>query len=326
MQFAIFQNVIANPLAFVNSNQSIQFCLRWYSTPASTTVTFKNINLLEDPSKEVIQALNLVGINRKQFFNQEDIRAIPNIDIADMSLVIGIAEPSSKEESSRINEAGIIFDPEQKGTVFKNVAGTINHNISNKLFRDLLRYRKSGETLMFASENRDIGGDLIKKLKEKGIDSKKSDRDPYYIIEDNVFINEFANAVGLETNLSKEAIEYVRLLLQEMVKSGRAVLGDLNSVGIPIRITGFRMRWKEGGKGADFDTIHTDGPFATMATSLALKGGGTEVFYLTPKELEIRTVPTNTIAHLLGETSGSAVRHSASTQQGPRLVFLVFWN
>lgn len=264
---------------------------------------------LPDP---LVKALNDVNINRPGLFSSTE-RFMVDLDFSAVDVVVGKAKVSEPKP-------GILIDPSSQGCVVTEADPSLTLEKSQKLLNELTTLKKVGNLSLFSHRLYNKG--MIGELKDEGHNVEFA-ADDYAQIDDQLFVDKFIQHIKWKINISDEQLQYIRVALSDMVKNTRIVQGP----NYQKKINGIRMRWKSEGSGADFDTIHRDEPDASVATTLALIGAGTEVFYVNKDTIEVRGVAANYISNLLGMNSGyTAVRHRASTMQGPRIVFIIFWN
>lgn len=290
--------------------QAARSCVQLFSSTEYTE--FQNVDLNVSLSAAVTEALAAVQIPRPGLFTPAEVRKFENAD-RPIDLLIGsahIEEPQS----------GVLVDPEHRGAVVSHVSPNIKPERSELLYQELQRSSKVGNLLMFAQDGLDKN--MLSELRAEGMNPERMP-DGYSKVPDKVFIEKFIGELARTTNISGKQKVYVRTILKNMVETARKTMGP----NYQKKLNGIRMRWKDEGRGADFDTVHTDSPAASIATTLSLFGAGTEVFYGDDKSIEVIGVPVNSIASLLGEASGyPAVKHRASTLLGRRITFLIFWN
>ncbi len=272
------------------------------------------IDFAKSLPSEVVEALAKINVQRPGLLTRAE-RDQFNLDSGAVRLVIGPAMETP-------NKPGILVDPASRGTTNTSVdPSLISLTKSERLFEELQESATVGDFPIFLRKNRDHG--VLQEFTEKGI-AFETMRDRYAKVEDGIFIEKYVEYLTHQTGISESQQDYVRTALHHMAATSRLVQGP----SYQKKINGIRIRWKGRGKGADHDTVHTDHPDTSIATTLTLIGAGTEVFYQSEgNTLEVRGVQTNYISNILGESSGHpAVKHRASTLDGPRIVILMFWN
>lgn len=277
---------------------------------------FQRVDFTQALPKNISSELSALNIPRPNLLEEGEWRQFEDLpDKTTIHLVAGKIPPKAPAE-------GLLIDPSARGVVVNSAAPWISMPRSEKLFDELQKFNVIGNLLMFSREG--IDGGMLRKLERKGIVSSP-ESDGYYKIPDHIFIKEFIKHLKSKTNIPKEQASYVKQAIEGMVDSGRIAQGP----HYQKKLIGIRMRWKKDGQGSDFDTVHTDFPSTSIATTLALVGQGTEVFFTSPSThtLEVRSVSNNQIAHMLGRESGySAVRHRSTTELDRRIVIILFWN
>ncbi|MEK7356050.1 MAG: hypothetical protein AAB250_06345 [Bdellovibrionota bacterium] len=273
---------------------------------------FTGVDLSATLPDPVVEALNDVEIPRPGLFAPNEAGEF-KFNNRSVDLVIGRAygEPL---------KIGSLIDPAFRGTVVSSTDSKITAARSEKLHVELSKAKPVGDLMLFANSGLDRG--MLAELKAEGV-TLEAAADGYYKIDDNIFVTKFLDLLVKEASISDTQRKYVDVVLKGMIAASRESQGP----EYQKKLNGIRMRWKSEGKGADYDVVHTDRPAASIATTLTLIGNGTEVFYENGNVLEVRSVPAGFISSVLGDASGHpAVKHRASTVQGKRIVFLMFWN
>ncbi len=256
---------------------------------------------LDDPALSV--ALKPLGILRPGLFSSRE-RNFFDLHGKKINITAGPA-PVSKIEP------GVLFQPQQRGVVVEDAGLVISSEKTAGLRR---RLNGDGNLALFADQrDRNI-------FVSAGVPIAYESTSPFYRVDDAVFLSRFMSVVSRKTHLPDEHLNYLQSLYEAMIRSARMVSNDGNR-----KITGIRMRFKHSGRGKDVDLAHVD-PAALFATTLAIDGIGTEYMFVDGNKVEIRIAGKNQISHLIGELSESPVWHRASTFDGSRIIFIIFWD
>ncbi len=236
-------------------------------------------------------ALESTGITRPNLFTEKEMDEFGLSNKEKYNITI------SQPKSSRV-ESGALWNPKLRGTVI-DASSAIKSEKSTRLFDELESQKETGDINLMLLRDEEA-------------------------LPDSLAMEKFVNQINKEIHISSESTEYISSLLREMILSGR-----LASTGKANRLVGFRLRWKHDGKGEDYDVVHKD--YTDFASTLAIVGSGTEIFYIRGKKIEVFMAQKGQISHIRGRPDFSddsaklGVLHRSSTAKGPRVVILVFW-
>lgn len=299
----------------LNLNANADSCVSFYQ--GKQIQDFHSVDFLAPFSHSLIEALSLRGVAREGLFSAKEREEFPELDWKSVRLKLRKANVTPET-------TGLLFEPSSRGLVVNTASPLITPDRSEKLFNELTKYSPKGDWNMFAIPTRNLDKGMLKNLDLKNI-RHPIQQDSFHKVPDQVFVNEFINYINRRGETPTEHLEYIKVILENMILSARIAQGPNHQK----KLNGIRMRVKSEGKGFDFDTVHTDSQYTSVASTLSIIGLGTEAFLTdsVSNTLDLRIVSTNQIAHMLGDESGfTPVKHRATTSQGKRIVFLLFWN
>jgi hypothetical protein len=217
-------------------------------------------------------------------------------------------DPKLKFSEMDVSPYSLIrFPPkEKKHLEIRRAEETPNFSNGVAVFNSKSAYNKKTDKAFNELSGTEKEGDLeLFKLDEK--------------VSDSEILNEYINKV-VSQKVSGETAKYIEELFNEMIATARSASKGLKRA----RLLGFRLRWKQSGRGEDFDRVHID-PRTAIASTLAIRGTGTEYFYSDGDNLQMFTGNTNQITHMMGDSWGPGVIHRAPVTDQQRIVLIIFW-
>lgn len=298
----------------------------------SEAYNFPSVDFLSEFPPEISTKLKEIGIGRPNLFStslgNNELASVVYSELHDLTI--------GKPKVHKTIIAGMIYGEQARGVVAASVAPEINPQKSLVLLKNIFNasyspLQKNLDSKISDQESFNSGEvRLFQYIDDVHFENSGVKPDTNTHFSDHDFIETFIKKFNYEIaeangkSLIKSDLDYVRMILSEMSRTGRLATGNRD-----LHIRGIRARWKSNGRGNDFDQIHRDQGVLFTSTFAAV-GNGTEFFYFNDDRsntIEAWAGQNNTAIHLLGGRVPIGVLHRASTNtDGPRLVFLIFWN